>query len=71
MTDTLEPVRDHMGKAKEALAFYDRERISPSLDRDDRESFLNRLLAEAQVHATLAVAAELEAHRLAGWGRPA
>lgn len=60
---------DHYGEAEKTLAAYDRERIAPDLSNDNREAYLARLLAQAQVHATLAVAAELERHRIAGWAR--
>ena len=66
---------DHVARSTELLAGYDRERIQPGDVTEEsrllREHFLARLLAEAQVHATLAVAAELEAGRIAGWGQEA
>lgn len=67
---------DHAQEAREILAAYDRERIQPVDGSSDyaaraREAFLARLIAEAQVHATLAIVSELENHRSAGWGQPA
>lgn len=51
----------------------DREREEqglPQIHARERDE-LERLLREAQVYAILAVAEELEAHRMAGWGRRA
>lgn len=62
---------DHFSKALSILASYDRERIAPSGGPvKEREAYFSRLIAEAQVHATLAVAEELERHRVVGWARP-
>lgn len=60
----------HANKARELLAGYDRERVAPSDDPVAREKFLSRLLAEAQVHATLDVAEQLHWLKKEIEGRP-
>lgn len=67
-------MNSHGRFAMDILATYDSRRIDPDLATDTREAFLTRLLLEAQVHATLAMATELELHRLHQaeiWGKPA